>query len=82
MPLDESGNLLDQTPLSTQSTDITSHAPPLYGEHVLDQLYADMEQSGLQTPAPQSGMNTPFYAQSRTGSAENLASLNSIANGM
>lgn len=28
--------------------------------------------SGLQTPAIQSGVNTPFYALSRAGSAENL----------
>jgi arrestin-related trafficking adapter 4/5/7 len=28
------------------------------------------------TPAPQSGMNTPFYSQSQTGSSENLASHN------
>ena len=66
---------MDQTPMSTQSTDIVQHAPPLYGEHILDQLYADMDQTGLMTPAPQSGMNTPFYSQSRTGSSENLASL-------
>lgn len=29
-------------------------------------------QSGFQTPAIQSGVNTPFYALSRAGSAENL----------
>ena len=75
MPLTADGCLVDQTPLSTQSTDILSHAPPLYGEHVLDQLYADMDQSGLMTPAPQSGMNTPYNALSRAGSSENLASL-------
>lgn len=73
MPLTADGCLVDQTPMSTQSTDITSHAPPLYGEHVLDQLYADMDQSGLMTPAPQSGMNTPFNGLSRAGSSENLA---------
>jgi hypothetical protein len=66
---------VDQTPMSTQSTDIIQHAPPLYGEHILDQLYADMDQTGFMTPAQQSGMNTPFYSQSRTGSSENLASL-------
>lgn len=51
-------------------------APPGYGEHMLDQLYEDVDmnglQSGFQTPAIQSGINTPFYAQSRAGSAENL----------
>ncbi|KAE8453473.1 hypothetical protein EG329_010334 [Mollisiaceae sp. DMI_Dod_QoI] len=79
MPLTADGQLLDQTPLSTQTTDIVQHAPPLYGEHVLDQLYADVDQSGMMTPAPQSGMNTPFYNQSRGGSHENLASLNEAA---
>src|ERR1019366_6396703 len=69
------GRLVDLTPLSTQTTDIIQHAPPLYGEHVLDQLYADVDQSGMMTPAPQSGMNTPFYNQSRAGSSENLAAL-------
>lgn len=81
MPIDESGNLLDQTPNMTQSVNINQSAPPLYGEHVLDQLYADIDQSGLMTPAPQSGMSTPFFAQSRNGSSENLHSLDSVANG-
>ncbi|ATZ56425.1 hypothetical protein BCIN_13g02620 [Botrytis cinerea B05.10] len=74
MPLTAEGALVDQTPTSNaQSTSVSAHAPPLYGEHVLDQLYADMDQSGLMTPMPQSGMNTPFYAQSRAGSSENLS---------
>lgn len=75
MPLTSDGRLVDQTPMSTQTTDVIQHAPPLYGEHVLDQLYADMDQSGIMTPAPQSGMNTPFYSLSRAGSHENLASM-------
>jgi hypothetical protein len=75
MPLTADGCLVDQTPLSIQSTDMTQHAPPLYGQHVLDQLYAGVDQSGIMTPAPQSGMNTPFYSQSRAGSSENLASM-------
>lgn len=74
MPLNSDGCLVDQTPQSAQSAlDIGSHAPPLYGEHVLDQLYAGMDQPGLMTPAPQSGMNTPFYSHSQTGSSENIA---------
>lgn len=77
MPLTSDGRLVDQTPLSTQTADIVQHAPPLYGEHILDQLYADVDQSGIMTPAPQSGMNTPFnHSLSRAGSHENLASLN------
>jgi len=77
MPLSADGCLVDQTPMSTQSSDISSHAPPLYGEHILDQLYADVDQAGIMTPTVQSGMNTPFYSQSRNGSSENIASLNS-----
>merc|ERR1712093_587968 len=80
MPLNDEGQLVDQTPMSTQSTDMTQHAPPLYGQHVLDQLYADMNNTGIMTPAPQSGMNTPFHGLSRAGSHENLASLNGVAN--
>jgi len=76
MPLNADGCLVDQTPLSTHSSDRGAHAPPLYGDHVLDQLYADMDQAGLMTPLPRSGGNTPFFAQSRAGSSENLASLN------
>ncbi|KAI9742999.1 MAG: hypothetical protein M1818_003294 [Claussenomyces sp. TS43310] len=78
MPLDEAGNLVDQTPHNTNSHDIDSHAPPLYGDHVLDQLYADMDNSGIMTPAPQSGMATPFYSQSQSGSHENLGALSSM----
>jgi len=59
--------------------DIDSHAPPLYGEHILDQLYADIDNTGYMTPSASSGMNTPFYSHSRSGSVDNLASLNGIA---
>ena len=79
MPLTADGCLVDQTPMGTESTDVQTHAPPLYGEHILDQLYADMDQTGLMTPAPQSGMNTPFNGLSRAGSSENLASLGDTA---
>jgi hypothetical protein len=81
MPIDESGNLLDQTPNGSFSVDVDAHAPPLYGEHILDQLYADIDHSGFRTPAPQSGMSTPYYNQSRSrsGSNENITSLDGIA---
>lgn len=79
MPLDEAGNLLDQTPNHMHTFDIDSHAPPLYGEHILDQLYADIDNTGYMTPSVSSGMNTPFYNHSRSGSVDNLASLNGIA---
>ncbi|KAM6534955.1 Arrestin-C domain-containing protein [Fusarium falciforme] len=73
MPLDEEGNLVDQSPSQTTEQELTTIAPPGYGEHVLDQLYEDVDINGFQTPGFQSGVNSPFYAQSRSGSAENLA---------
>jgi hypothetical protein len=66
--------MIEQSP--SQLAAPVQHAPPNYGEHVLDQLYADMDQSGVMTPAVQSGMNTPFYTHSRSGSVDNLAALN------
>lgn len=74
MPLDADGALVDQTPSAAQSADMSQHAPPLYGHHMLDQLYADFDNTGFMTPAPQSGMSTPFFSQSRRGSSENLPS--------
>ncbi|KAK3941666.1 hypothetical protein QBC46DRAFT_98809 [Diplogelasinospora grovesii] len=79
MPLDEDGNLVRQAPQGPGAAvgDLHSIAPPGYGEHVLDQLYDEMlsTPSGLQTPAPQSGMSSPLYGHSRAGSAENLAGM-------
>ncbi|OHE97992.1 arrestin [Colletotrichum orchidophilum] len=75
MPLDEHGVLVDQAPGAPATAEVTRIAPPGYGEHVLDQLYEDVDMSGFQTPAIQSGFSSPFYAQSRAGSSENLASL-------
>jgi len=72
--INENGTLVDQSPAATQAP--VQHAPPNYGEHVLDQLYADMDTSGIMTPAVQSGMNTPFYSHSRGGSVDNLATEN------
>ena len=75
MPLDEEGNLVRQRPRGSSTDEITAIAPPVYGEHVLDELYGDVDASGLQTPGMSSGVNSPFYAHSRTGSAENLVTL-------
>ncbi|KAK2014242.1 arrestin domain-containing protein [Colletotrichum eremochloae] len=75
MPLDEHGVLVDQAPGAPVQAEVTRIAPPGYGEHVLDQLYEDVDMSGFQTPGVQSGFSSPFYAQSRAGSSENLASL-------
>jgi hypothetical protein len=45
----------------------------------MDQLYADIDSSGIMTPAASSGMNTPHHLHSRSGSAENLAALNGMS---
>ena len=73
MPFDDQGNLVDQSPNTPVERDNGTIAPPGYGEHVLDQLYEDVDPSGFQTPGIQSGLSSPFYAQSRAGSSENLA---------
>ncbi|KAG5929925.1 hypothetical protein E4U42_003986 [Claviceps africana] len=76
IPFDEQGNMINQTQNGAAPTSETAAiAPPGYGEHVLDQLYEDVDITGFQTPAMQSGVSSPFYAQSRSGSTENLALL-------
>ncbi|KAF9876229.1 carbon catabolite repression protein [Colletotrichum karsti] len=80
MPLDEHGVLVDQAPGTAPAAEVTRIAPPGYGEHLLDQLYEDVDMSGFQTPGVQSGFSSPFYAQSRAGSSENLAAL-AMSNG-
>ena len=79
LPLDDDGNLVEGAHTPTAEADHGAIAPPGYGEHVLDQLYDEMEMSGFQTPAIQSGVNSPFYVQSRSGSHENLAGMVSSA---
>ena len=74
--MDEQGCLLNQTPHAAQNEITThAHAPPLYGQHLLDQLYEDIDPSGFMTPGPASGINTPFYGHSRQGSSDNLAAM-------
>ncbi|EFY90467.1 arrestin domain-containing protein [Metarhizium acridum CQMa 102] len=64
IPFDEQGNLLSQNQgSSAPSTENALVAPPGYGEHVLDQLYEDVDVSGFQTPAIPSGVSSPFYSQ-------------------
>ncbi|KAI1872376.1 hypothetical protein JX265_001367 [Neoarthrinium moseri] len=82
MPLDDEGNLISQdttgssSERTTADAENTNMAPPGYGMHVLDQLYDDVDTSGVMTPAGlQSGFASPFYAQSRAGSSENLGAL-------
>lgn len=54
-------------------------APPVYGEHQFDILYGDLDPAGYMTPAGGlSGAGTPLNSQSRRGSTDNLASLNTL----
>lgn len=78
IPLDEEGNLTCPARLSTSPVDmatLATIAPPGYGEHILDQLYDEMDVHNLQTPAPMSAVHSPLYGLSRAGSSENLASM-------
>lgn len=73
MPLDEQGNLVSQVPgEAPPEGDISTMAPPGYGQHVLDQLYDDIDMGGFQTPAMASGMNSPYYQRSVPGSSVDL----------
>ena len=59
---------------------LNAMAPPGYGEHQLDQLYANVDLSGFQTPgALASGPGTPFSSRSRAASVDNLALINGMA---
>lgn len=85
-PAEDQSVLVDQNMLNQQAVqdEVNQNAPPTYGLHQLDELYNDIDPSGFMTPGGYhsmmgSGANTPFYAQSRSGSAENLASLNAVA---
>lgn len=76
LPLDENNNVVYQE-LQPQSSDAVNHlAPPLYGEHLFDQLYSEVDLSGYMTPAGGvSGIGTPFLSQSRRASTDDLASM-------
>ncbi|GAB7365300.1 hypothetical protein MBLNU230_g6381t1 [Neophaeotheca triangularis] len=87
LPVDESNHVcpgvhgpVPDAELNTNETSVT--APPEYGRHILDQVFSDIDPSGYMSHAG-SAPGTPggWYAQSRRGSSENLASLNGLANG-
>lgn len=75
IPLDEEGNLVMQSPDDTVPplADPDTIAPPGYGQHILDRLYADVLFGGFQTPENHSGANSPYYQPSAAVSSENLA---------
>ncbi|KAK5123635.1 hypothetical protein LTR85_002673 [Meristemomyces frigidus] len=86
LPVDERNevcgtlNGVSDEQINSAETSVT--APPEYGRHQLDQIFSDIDPTGYMSRAG-SAPGTPggFYAQSRGGSHENLASLNGLANG-
>lgn len=82
LPINENNDLIDQTPQASRAAvanDLANSAPPVYGQHTLDQLYSDVD--GYRTPG--TALSTPGtpYLHSRHASSENLASLAAITNG-
>ncbi|KLO94832.1 Uncharacterized protein LW93_3517 [Fusarium fujikuroi] len=67
--LDDQGNLIDQAP-TTQGPPNELIGPPVYGEHILDQLYDSLEdwqipgQGTHQGEGEGSGTSTPHHADS------------------
>jgi hypothetical protein len=82
LPVDDSNEVQvvsrTMTDAELNQQEVTLNAPPEYGRHQLDALYNDINTGGYMSRAP-SGSATPFYAQSRSGSSENLQSLNGVA---
>ncbi|XPS72976.1 hypothetical protein M3J09_005131 [Ascochyta lentis] len=84
-PNEDQSVLVDNNILTQQAIadEVNQNAPPTYGLHQLDELYNDIDPSGFMTPGGwrstmNSGANTPFFAQSRRGSTEDL-SLDAVA---
>jgi hypothetical protein len=72
MPPDENGAINRMMP-SGVSRESTTMAPPAYELHKLDQLYEDIDPSGIYlASAAASGVNSPLPGHSRSGSTENL----------
>ena len=82
LPINENNDVVDQSPQASRAAvenDMNHCAPPLYGAHMLDKLYSEVDPSGYLTPAV--GLSTPGtpYLHSRQPSSENLRSLDAIA---
>ena len=82
LPINEDNVLVDQSPQASRAAvenDLTHSAPPLYGEHMLDKLYSEVDPSGYLTPGL--ALSTPGtpYLHSRQPSHDNLRSLNAMA---
>ena len=55
--------------------DAEQQAPPLYGDHLLDVLWSDIDANGYASPVNGlSGINSPTQVWSRNASTENLGS--------
>ncbi|KAH7119674.1 carbon catabolite repression protein cred [Dendryphion nanum] len=86
-PNEDQSVVVDPSVLSSTAMEdeANRNAPPTYGLHQLDELYNDIDPSGFMTPGGirslgNSGANTPFYGHSRSGSAEDITSLDAITN--
>ncbi|KAF2494718.1 carbon catabolite repression protein cred [Lophium mytilinum] len=74
-PNEDQSVLIDHNIISSNALrdEANQTAPPLYGLHQLDELYNGIDTSGFMTPGgANSGLNTPFYSQSRSGSNEDI----------
>ena len=83
LPIDDSNNLVNGVcrQMSVASAALTDLTPPQYGDHILDQLYSDIDPSGYATPGGPSGISTPVSARSRSASYDNLGPLTMTPNG-
>ena len=81
LPIDDNNNLVhgSGSSIALAASELTDLTPPQYGEHTLDQLYSDIDPSGYMTPGGASGVGTPLGSRSRSGSVENLASMDGMA---
>jgi arrestin-related trafficking adapter 4/5/7 len=83
LPINENNETVDQSPQASRAAvqnDLNHSAPPLYGQHMLDKLYSEVDPSGYLTPALATSPGTP-YLHSRQPSHENLRSLDAITGG-
>ncbi|KAL8872247.1 MAG: hypothetical protein Q9174_002094 [Haloplaca sp. 1 TL-2023] len=83
LPLNEDQNTIMPGPGIADPRAFAIGAPPIYGEHQLDRLFGELDTAGYMTPPGNasrnaSGAGTPFNSRSRTGSINNLASLNAM----
>ncbi len=77
LAINENNELVDQSPVAARraiENDTIQRAPPLYGDHRLDQMYSEVNFNGYQTPGHSSTPATPFRTYSRNVSSENLSS--------